>query len=119
MYCSKCGALNDDAAYNCIQCGQALGPARAAQQLSQARDVPTYLAQAILVTLLCCLPFGIVAIVYAAQVSGKLSAGDYQGALETSNKARTWCWVAFLAGVIPAVIYLIIMLVAGLGGALG
>ncbi|WP_257999941.1 CD225/dispanin family protein [Fischerella thermalis] len=30
----------------------------------QSRNVPTYLPQAILTTVFCCLPFGIVAIVY-------------------------------------------------------
>lgn len=37
--------------------------------------MPTYLAPAILTTIFCCLPFGIVSIVYAAQVNGKLAAG--------------------------------------------
>jgi len=41
--------------------------------------------QAILCTLFCCLPFGIVAIVFAAQVDGKLAAGDYNGAVYSSN----------------------------------
>jgi hypothetical protein len=53
------------------------------------RDIPTYLAQAILCTLFCCLPFGIVAIVYAAQVNGKLAMGDYYGAQSASASART------------------------------
>jgi len=44
------------------------------------------------------MPFGIVAIVYSAQVNGKLKAGDYEGALESSNKAKTWGWVSFGIG---------------------
>jgi hypothetical protein len=43
-------------------------------------------------------PFGIPAIVFAAQVNGKLAAGDYTGAVETSKKAKMWCWIAFGAG---------------------
>ncbi|NER07984.1 MAG: CD225/dispanin family protein [Okeania sp. SIO3C4] len=35
-------------------------------------NVPSYLTQAILITVFCCLPFGIVAIVYAAQVNSRL-----------------------------------------------
>jgi hypothetical protein len=62
--------------------------------------VPNYLVQSILVTLCCCLPFGIPAIVYAAQVSGKLSAGDLAGAQEASRKAKMWCWVAFGLGIV-------------------
>ena len=53
---------------------------------------------AILTTLFCCLPFGIVAIVYAAQVDGKIRQGDYAGALESSHKAKVWCWVSFGSG---------------------
>lgn len=64
-----------------------------------AMEVPaTYLAQAILVTLFCCQPFGIVAIVYAAQVNSKLTAGDHAGAADSSAKAKMWCWVAFGLG---------------------
>ena len=41
---------------------------------------PTHLAEAILATLLCCLPFGIVAIVKASNVSGAYHAGRYDEA---------------------------------------
>jgi hypothetical protein len=62
--------------------------------------IPNYLVQAILCTLCCCLPFGIVAIVYAAQVNSKLAGGDFHGALNASQNARTWCWVAFALGLV-------------------
>ena len=70
--------------------------------------VPNYLAQAILCTLFCCLPFGIVAIVYAAQVNGKLYAGDLEGATAASNSARTWCWAAFACGIIVVVLQILL-----------
>ena len=47
-----------------------------------------YLVWAILTTLFCCLPFGIVSIVYAAQVSGKYTSGDYAGAVASSENAE-------------------------------
>ena len=80
-------------------------------------DVPNYLVYAILCTVFCCLPLGIVAIVFAAQVNGKLAAGDYQGAVSYSQSARTWCWVSFWLGVIPIVIWLLIVLLMGAGAA--
>ena len=97
MYCSKCGTQNDDNAVQCVQCGAAI------QQIQPAGDpsgqqVSSHLAPAILVTIFCCLPLGIVAIVYAAKVNGKLKADDYSGALDASKKAKTWCWVAFGIG---------------------
>ncbi len=70
-------------------------------------EVPTYLAQAILCTLFCCLPAGIVAIVYAAQVNGKVAIGDYYGASQASKNAKTWTWVSFGIGLAVIAIYLI------------
>ena len=78
----------------------------------QAANVPTYLAQAILVTLFCCLPAGIVAIVYAAQVSSKLGSGDYYGAVAASRNAKTWTWVSFGVGIAVAVVYFAFFAVA-------
>jgi hypothetical protein len=60
----------------------------------------TYLMEAIVATLLCCIPFGIVAIVYAAQVDSKFSAGDYQGAQKAAHSAKTWYHVALISGLV-------------------
>ena len=62
------------------------------------------LVWAILSTLCCCLPCGVVAIVYAAQVDGKYAAGDYQGAVDSASKAKTWCWVSFGIGIVVTII---------------
>ena len=99
MYCSKCGTENDDNAFKCVKCGEVLQRVTPTGAPS-SQHVPTHLAPAILVTLFCCLPFGIVAIVFAAQVNGKLQAGDYEGAQSASNNAKTWCWVSFGAGLV-------------------
>jgi hypothetical protein len=72
--------------------------------------VPNYLVQAILVTIFCCLPFGIASIVFAAQVNGKLDAGDYAGAQATSNKAKTWAWVSFGLGLAPLLVVVLVAL---------
>lgn len=83
--------------------------------MNNAPYVPNYLAQAILVTIFCCLPFGIPAIVFAAQVNGKLTAGDYEGAKESSRKAKTWTWVAFGVGLGFMLIWVIFYVVLGFG----
>lgn len=73
-------------------------------QAPQARNIPTYLIPAILVTLLCFLPTGIVAIVYASQVSSKIGVGDFQGATKASNSAKTWTIVSVVVGLLVGVI---------------
>jgi hypothetical protein len=57
-------------------------------------NIPNYLWQSIVVTIFCCWPLGIPAIVYAAKVDGLKARGDIQGALSASASAKTWCWVS-------------------------
>ncbi len=73
---------------------------------------PNYLVWAILSTLFCCLPLGIVSIVFAAQVNAKYSAGDVTGAQVSSKKARQFAIWAAIAGVIVGVIYLVAAIAA-------
>jgi Interferon-induced transmembrane protein len=75
------------------------------------QSVPNYLVQAILCTLFCCLPAGVVAIVFAAQVNGKLAAGDYAGAVSASNNAKTWTWVSFGIGLAIGLLYAILIII--------
>lgn len=67
--------------------------------------VPNYLVQAILVTLCCCLPFGIAAIVNAAKVNTHLARGEYDRAVEASNEARKWCVIGFIVGIPTTLIF--------------
>jgi hypothetical protein len=114
MYCKNCGNQNDDSAVQCAKCGQ---PLRAVgMPPGPAPSIPNYLVQSILVTLFCCLPLGVVAIVYAAQVNGKVQAGDIQGAMDASKNAKMWCWISFGLGLAVIAIQVIITIGAGLAG---
>lgn len=64
-----------------------------------------YLVWSILVTVLCCLVGGIVALVYSSKVNSCYDRGDYEGALSASNTARTWCIVSAIVGFLGSVIY--------------
>lgn len=88
------------------------------QQPQSAQQVPppNYLVWAILTTILCCLPFGIVSIVYAAQVNSKWTAGDYEGAKLSSKNAKIWAWVAFGVALAGAIIWFILAVVIGIAG---
>ena len=77
-------------------------------------NIPNYLVPAILVTLFCCLPAGVVSIIYASQVNGKVAAGDIEGAMAASKNAKTWMFVALGLGGLVIVFY-IIMMVLGVG----
>ncbi|MFP6882952.1 MAG: CD225/dispanin family protein [Roseibacillus sp.] len=67
--------------------------------------ISNYLVPAILVTIFCCWPFGIPAIVFAAKVDGLVSRGDIAGALEASRKAKTWTWISFGCGLGAVLLY--------------
>ena len=122
MFCSQCGANNADNAVICAQCGRSLQvgppipaqhvPAQAPMAQPPGAQVQNYLVFAILTTVLCCLPAGIPAIVYAAQVNGKLQAGDIAGAQLASKNAKMWCWISASAGLAVGVIWGILV---GLG----
>ena len=68
----------------------------------------TNLVWAILTTLFCCLPFGIVSIVYAAKVDSLWYAGNYAEAQDASKKAGTWAIVSAASAVGIWIIYLIV-----------
>jgi hypothetical protein len=77
---------------------------------------PNHLVWAILSTLFCCLPLGIVSIVFAAQVNSKHAVGDMAGALDSSRKAKNfaiWSAVATLVGVVVSIIFFIVLAAAG------
>ena len=119
MFCTQCGANNPDTATVCAQCGrnfQAGAPPVPLQVtgvvMPPGATVPNYLVFAILTTVFCCPPLGIPAIVFAAQVNGKLQAGDFAGAQAASRNAKMWCWISFAVGLVVSLGY---MLVVGVG----
>jgi interferon-induced transmembrane protein len=66
------------------------------------------------------LPFGIVSIVYAAQVDNKISAREHAGALEASRRVRMRAWVAFGSGlVVLAYVIVVIVIIVGAAGSDG
>ena len=85
------------------------------QQSNQQTPLPppdSYLVWAILTTVCCCLPLGIVSIVYASKVNSLYQVGDYQGALYNSMQAKKWAIWSAAAGVIINVVYGILYAVA-------
>jgi hypothetical protein len=80
-------------------------------------NVPNYLVPAI-ISLFCCFPLGIVGVIFAAQVNGKVASGDIAGAMDSSKKAKLFSFIAIGLGLVVIVVYVIwIVLVVGLSAA--
>ncbi len=86
------------------------------QSSIQPPQPKNWLVESILVTIFCCLPFGIAGIVNAAQVSNKYLSGDYDGALRSSNEAGKWTKIGFFVGISLHVLSFILFFVFGFGG---
>jgi hypothetical protein len=133
MTCPKCKASNFATSAVCWQCGSSLEGVQpdaatappevpAAPAPPQAGYVPAapqsygpkpqnYLVWAILSTLFCCMPLGVVSIVFAAQVDGKYNSGDTAGAEASSKSAKAWAWASFGVGLAATLIYVVFMVV--------
>lgn len=74
----------------------------------------TWLLESILVTIFCCLPFGIVGIVYASKVEEHFINGNYQEAEFYSAQAKKWTLWGLLAAVILVLLYFISIIALGL-----
>ena len=72
----------------------------------------SYLALAIISTILCCLPLGIVSIVYSTKVNSLYEDGNYDEANRASKNAKTWGLVSIGAAVLGLIIYFLIFGVA-------
>ena len=76
-------------------------------------NVPGYLLPlSILVTLFCCLPVGIVAIVFSVQASSKSQAGNYAGASQAVRRAN----ISLIASVVLGILTIILAFSLGLLG---
>ena len=80
---------------------------------ASSEQVPSNLVWGILSTLCCCLPLGIVSIVYASKVEGYVFAGDIETAKENSKKAAMWAWISFGVSLVGGIIWFIIGAVSG------
>ncbi|WP_298651326.1 CD225/dispanin family protein [uncultured Proteiniphilum sp.] len=82
-----------------------------------AYDIPplkpnNWLWQSIVATLLCCMPFGIVGIIYAAKVDSLYFNGKYEEAERIAQKAKMWTLIAVGAALLY-VIFWVILVVTG------
>ena len=75
--------------------------------------VPNYMVPAI-ISIFCCWPLAIPAIIFAAQVNNKAQAGDIAGAQDASKKAKMFSFIAIGLGVVLVLFY-VVMMILGVG----
>jgi len=67
--------------------------------------IPDYLPWSIAATILCCLPLGIVAIVFSAKANSAKAIGDFRAAAEAANQAKIWLYVSAGIGLLVGLVY--------------
>lgn len=72
----------------------------------------SYLALAIISTILCCLPLGIVSIIYSTKVNSLYEDGKYDEAERASKNAKTWGLVSMGVALLGLILYFLIFGVA-------
>ena len=119
MRCSNCGAEIPPNSQFCGVCGYQMGynagqmpPPPPPQFQPQQAAINTWMVPAVLATIFCCLPFGIVSIVFASKANSALSVGNYQQAQVEADKAKTWFWVSFACGIVSGIIGTIFQILA-------
>src|SRR5262245_17365218 len=75
--------------------------------------VESYMLPALLTTIFCCMPFGVVALVYADKVNVAKEEDDLEAALDASRKARKWFRASIITAILINVVYFILRFLLG------
>ena len=67
-----------------------------------------HMALAIITTIMCCLPFGIVAIIKANSVDSLYAMKQYDAAIMASNEAKKWSYIGMLVSILVWVGYVVV-----------
>ena len=116
MNCPRCGKENLGNANYCEVCGEKLDDNVTQVQnnssLQAKPQIKDYMVFSILTTIFCCIPFGIIAIVYSSKVSKLIAVGDFEGASNASRNSKIWNIAALVSGIVLGIIC--ILLYAGI-----
>lgn len=75
-----------------------------------------YLILSIISTLCCCLPFGVVGIVFSAKINSAMLAGNLEEAQNKAKMARIWIIVSFAIGLLTWLIYMVLIVTGAVSG---
>lgn len=121
IYCPECGTAHEEGSKTCKVCGAALSqPALAKLNWDKAetddRDYSkhpgwfkSYIVESILLTFCCCLPMGILGIVFSLQAFSAYKHKNYELAARKSDTARK----VVVCGVIAGFVLFVLLYVTG------
>ena len=75
-----------------------------------------YLILSIISTFCCCLPFGVVGIVFSAKINSAMLAGNLEEAQNNAKMARIWIIVSFAIGLLTWLIYMVLIVTGAVSG---
>ena len=75
-----------------------------------------YLILSIISTLCCCLPFGVVGIMFSAKINSAMLAGNLEEAQSNAKMARIWIIVSFSIGLLTWLIYMALIVTGAVSG---
>jgi hypothetical protein len=89
---------------------------------SAPATIPNNMVMAIIATVVsvigCCLPHGLVSLMFAMQVGKKEATGDLDGARNAAKQAKMWAWISIIAGALGLILSLIFGVFAGIMSAI-
>lgn len=92
--CPRCNRLIPEGARFCQGCGfEVAAPAPNFGGPAYSRPHPpikNYLVESIIVTAICCLPLGIVALLHSLRVDNEIARGDYASAQRSADLAKKY-----------------------------
>ena len=134
-FCPHCGAKQNEVQPNAEQENavkndpvQATGAAKTTENAAGYQDVSgyqnngqkpeinyvPYLVLSIISTVCCCLPFGIVGIVFSVKINSAMNVGNYEEAAQNAKMAKIWTIVSFVVGLVVGILYFIFGIIVGI-----
>ena len=104
-FCRGCGTALNPEQVLCVRCGT---PVQTGQDQygsdGDGEDVPNYLVLAILEALFCCIPCGVIAIIYAVGANSAAEDGNYALGRKKARAAKYWLIAGFGLAVLAIIL---------------
>jgi len=85
--------------------------------MTNGTPIKTWLVESILVTLFCCMPLGVVGIVFAALAMSARDSGNMAVATQRAGTAKLFTLIGFGIGLVGIIGYVLMVVVMGAGAA--